>query len=533
MTQLDFLLVHPQRGLCVLEVKGGAVELREGTWYTTPHGGTPVALRRSPFVQAADGRYEMQRFLWKHLHVPDEAMAHAAALPDCIVDEALGPDAPRGIVLDRRDLEAVEPAVLRALKIWKTRVVLSESDVERLIGLLKPSTELTVVLAAEVALTEEGIQRETRRQVHFTDSQIDAYETMLRQQRVVVIGEAGTGKTVLAIERAKRLSDTGLRTLLLCHRAAVAAFMRTTIGRGVRRRLDTSSLDDLTVTPFGELLTALAEDSGRARPSSNAAPSPDWLLGAAEDIGLQFDALVIDEAQEFTPDQLDALLLLLSDPDESPVYLFADPFQHSAMFSTAHADREAMRGRYNWRPPVGMPLVALVDNVRNSEPIARAVGQFLEEQRSTAHVRGPEPEVLNCPRNRVVQEGLKRVKGLLGEGFKANQILVVAVGLGKSAVTQAAREASLDVVDVSSVVRFPLPPADLRFAVGTPDDVQGLEAEVVVVLHDVRELTVGDVRDLYVAASRARSHLIVVSSRPLAQLQAAARATLALATDEP
>jgi ATP-dependent exoDNAse (exonuclease V) alpha subunit len=46
-------------------------------------------------------------------------------------------------------------------------------------------------------------------------------------------------------------------------------------------------------------------------------------------------------------------------------------------------------------------------------------------------------------------------------------------------------------------------------------------------------LTVGDVRDLYVAASRARSHLIVVSSRPLAQLQAAARATLALATDEP
>lgn len=533
MAQLDFLLIHPQRGLCVLEVKGGAIEVREGTWYTTPRGGPragqQIPLSRSPFVQAADQRYEMQRFLWKRLNVPDEAMAHAVALPDCIVDTGLGPDAPRSLIVDRRDVQSMEAAALRALTTWKTRLSLSESEVERLIELLKPSAELTVVLAAEVALTEEGLQRETRRQVHFTDSQFEAYEVMLRQQRVVVIGEAGTGKTVLAVERAKRLSQTGVRTLLLCHRGAVAAFMRTTIGSGARRRLDLSALDDLTVAPFGELLSVLAEDSGRKPPSTKVAISPDWLLGAAEDVGLQFDALVVDEAQEFTPDQLDALLLLLSDPDESPVYLFADPFQHSARFSGDQNYRSG-RGSYNWRPPGDMPLVTLIDNVRNSEPISLAVGHFLAEQRSIARVTGPDPEVITCPNNEVIELGIQRVKKLLrAEGFGANQTLLVAVGLDKGAVTAAASKASLDVVDVNGLMRFPLPPADMRVAVGTPDDVQGLEAEVVIVLRSGNHMTVADVRDLYVAASRARSHLVIVGTIPLIELQATARAALALA----
>lgn len=184
MTELDFLLVHPDRGLLVLEVKGGLVEVREGQWYTTPQGGRnagqPQALRRSPFDQAATQRFELQRFLWKHLNIPDEAMAHAVALPDCMVDGALGSDAPRGIIIDRRDLDHIGAAVERALKTWKTGLRLRPEEVERLVELLKPSADLTVVLAAEVALTEEGLQRETRRQVHFTDSQVEAYRAMLR-----------------------------------------------------------------------------------------------------------------------------------------------------------------------------------------------------------------------------------------------------------------------------------------------------------------------------------------------------------------
>lgn len=532
MAQLDFLLVHPKGGLCVLEVKGGSITVAEGTWYTAPRGGQPQALRRSPFAQAADQRYELQRFLWKHLPIPDEAMAHAVALPDCVVTTSLGPEAPRSMVLDKLDLQDAEAAVNRAVNTWKTRLSLSDADTDRLVALLKPSADLTIVLAADVALTEDGLQRETRRQVKFTDSQLDAYQAILRQERAVVLGEAGTGKTVLAVDRAQRLVDAGMRTLLLCHRAGALAFIGTLMGTRARRKLDLKQPQVLTIAHFAGLLDALAEETEQSHPRPESAALPDWLLSTAEQVGLRFDALVVDEGQEFTPAQLEALMWLLPDPEHSPVYIFADPFQHSARFSTVRLGRDYMRGRYKWHPPTDMPIVTLVDNVRNSTEISQAVGHFLADQESTARISGPEPEVLTREPNRVVATGIERVQQLLAQdGFSANQVLVVVVGLDKQAAMRATRKA-MDVVDVSGILRFPLPPADLRVAFGTADDVQGLEAEVVVVLHGTRTPSVGGIRDLYIACSRARSHLVIVGPHTLPQLRITARNVLRSAASE-
>ena len=242
---------------------------------------------------------------------------------------------------------------------------------------------------------------------------------------------------------------------------------------------------------------------------------------------MQFDALVVDEAQEFTPAQLEALLWLLPDPEHSPAYLFADPFQHSARFSVGREKRPAMRGRYAWLPPEGMPIVTLIDNVRNSEPISRAVSAFLASQESRARVAGSEPEVITCAPKLVLTEAMHRVRRLLDQdGFSPNQVMVIAAGgFDKDAVMLAARKAKLEPADLPGLMRFPLPAADLRIAVGAPDDAQGLEAEVGVVLYG-SELTVAGVRDLYVAASRARSHLVFVGPQTLPQLRSAARAAL-------
>ena len=533
MEQLDFLLIHPQRGLCVLEVKGGELELQEGTWYQTSRYGHRTELRRGPFDQATAQRKELQRFLYKHLAIRDDAMAQAVALPDVVFDrEKLGPDAPRGIILDQRDLQDVEDAVQRAMRVWKTRATLTDADIERVISLLKPSVKLTVMLRDEVKATEKGLRRVTHEQVAATAIQARVFEDLVSLPRMVVIGEAGTGKTVLAIERAKRLTEAGMRTLLLCHRAAVAAFMRTLLGGGTRTRLNLKSPSDLTVAPFTELVKALADQSGRDYQATHSRDLPDWMLSAAEELGLWFDALVIDEAQEFTRDQLVALQLFLTDPDESPLYLFADPFQSSAAFSVERG-RQSRKGRYNWTPPEGIPLwPPLVDNVRNSKPIADAVHHFLASQQSIATVNGAEPELVQCARSEVVQVGLSRAKKLINEErFRANQMLVVAVDIDKDAVIRAARKLSMDPMHISGVWRFPLPPTDLRVAIGSPDDVQGLEAEVVIVLYAGSQLTGVVVRDLYVAASRARSLLIVVSPRPLQQLYLAAQAALATSAE--
>ena len=79
-------------------------------------------------------------------------------------------------------------------------------------------------------------------------------------------------------------------------------------------------------------------------------------------------------------------------------------------------------------PPGPQALVPLTDNVRNSKPIAAAVGQFLVEQQSVSQVAGTEPEVIVCPAQQVAEQGLQRVQRLLTEEqFGANEVLVVGV----------------------------------------------------------------------------------------------------------
>ena len=54
---IDFLLLHPEAGLIVLEVKGGAIKVERGDWYTQPRGATDwKRLSRSPFKQSCGSK---------------------------------------------------------------------------------------------------------------------------------------------------------------------------------------------------------------------------------------------------------------------------------------------------------------------------------------------------------------------------------------------------------------------------------------------------------------------------------------------
>jgi hypothetical protein len=48
LRQVDFVLLHQRHGIIVLEVKGGGISVKDGTWFTTPYGGTEIALSKSP-----------------------------------------------------------------------------------------------------------------------------------------------------------------------------------------------------------------------------------------------------------------------------------------------------------------------------------------------------------------------------------------------------------------------------------------------------------------------------------------------------
>lgn len=518
LRQIDFLVIHPRQGLIVLEVKGGRISVEGGEWFTTPRGGDRQRLSRSPFAQAADARYELARYLSDQLDIPKDVFSHAVVLTDSAVDGPLGPDAPRELILDERDLLEPGQALRRVTALWNVRANLTDGQVDAVISLLKPTLETTVVLAARAARTERGLERETRRQVDLVESQIEAYEELLRSSRAIVIGGAGTGKTVLAVERAGRLAHAGSKTLLLCHRRAVFSFMATLLALPAEERNYAPALEgNLHLAHWTGLLQGLADATGRKPPGPHDPALADWILSATDELGLTYDGLVVDEGQEFTQRQFDALTWLLADPEESAFYVFADPFQHSGLYSGSAADRRERVGRYRWRPPIDGSLLRLTQNCRNSREICELAALLYPEDAPLASVDGVPPDFIAAgTRQEVVTRTITTVQELISrQGFRPNQVLMVAVGLDPSELHAAARRANprLATAQAGNLFRFPLTPIDVRVAVGSADEVQGLEAESVVVAYwQPDEVSVDAVRDLYIATTRARSLLQIISN---------------------
>lgn len=518
LRQIDFLVIHPRQGLIVLEVKGGRISVENGEWFTTPRGGERQRLSRSPFTQAADARYELARYLSEQLNIPKDVFSHGVVLTDSSVEGSLGPDAPRDLILDEGDLVEPGQALRRVTALWNVQANLGDGQIDAVISLLKPTLETTVVLAARSARTERTLERETRRQVDLVESQIEAYEELLRSSRAIVVGGAGTGKTVLAVERARRLAHAGSKTLLLCHRRAVSSFMSTLLALPAQERSYAPSFEgSLHLAHWTGLLQGLADAGGRKPPGPHDPALADWILSVADELKLKYDGLVVDEGQEFTQRQFDALAWLLADPEDSALYVFADPFQHSGLYSGAAGNRRERVGRYAWRPPIDGSLLRLTQNCRNSRDIAELAALLYPEEAPVASVDGVPPDFIAAGTlDEVVTRTITTVQELLTHhGFKPNQVLVVAVGVDPSELHAEARRASprLGTAQVGGLFRFPLTPIDVRVAVGSADEVQGLEAEAVVVAYwQPDEVAVDSIRDLYVATTRARSVLQVVSN---------------------
>lgn len=515
LRQIDILLLHERFGVIVVEVKGGAIKVEDGVWWTQPKGSSQwKQLQRSPFKQAADQRYTLQRYLCQRLRVDPNSFSHAVAFPGCDVASDLGPDAPRELAIDVTDLKNPTAALLRVRGHWGHSPPIAPHLIESIVADLKPSFTMTIMSSSVAAITTEALERETRRQVQMVDDQLAAYRTLLSTDRVAVLGGAGTGKTVVAAELARQMASTGSRTLMLCHRLGVQSFLNTLLGiRSTHRSFDGASTELLQVAAWSKMAEAVATHLGRASLSAFDPDLGEHFFEYRDSLPAPYDVIVVDEGQEFTESQIAALLWLLSDPDASPIYIFADPFQHSGIFSTALQDRHEKNISYKWRLPIEAQTVLLTTNCRNSSQIAQVAARFYPDVMPTPVINGQAPEFHQVPEVDVLVEAFRLASKLISEeGFRPNQLLMVIVGFSLKDAERAAVRARVSTIAVEKIYKFPLTPKDLRVAFGRPDDVQGLEADVTVIAYANGAMAAGTNREMYIATSRARSVLHVVSS---------------------
>jgi hypothetical protein len=174
LNEVDFVVMHAQFGIFVLEVKGGEIRADNGTWFTRPYGSQDWhALDRSPFAQVADEHFALERYLLdrRGMSVPKRAIAHAVVFPSVVVPGDLGPDAPRSLIVDTADLLSPEKALRRVRGEFGESQALSPAMLASIRKELVPSFKMTVLSSSIAASTTEGLERETQRQAQMVSDQ--------------------------------------------------------------------------------------------------------------------------------------------------------------------------------------------------------------------------------------------------------------------------------------------------------------------------------------------------------------------------
>ncbi|PZM08088.1 hypothetical protein CPY51_29840 [Rhizobium tubonense] len=335
--EVDFLICHPRRGLLIIEVKGGRVDLDYSTrrWTSTDRHGVLHDIK-NPFDQAKRGKFGILEKLaevpqWRQLNIGRFPLGHSVFLPD--VDNAsqlAGPDAPTKIIGDRRDLVDVARWVEEAYSYW------TEPDAGRRIAQLgQPGIEVIRRVFARVASTRALISArlhtEEQDRISFTERQTSILDLLSRQRRVMIAGGAGTGKTLIAREKAVRTAAGGLRTLLVCYNRGLADHLRE----------QCSGVDGLDVATFHQLCTRWIEraknelrrdflsEVRREYPAGNEFDNhqPIALAHAVDALGPRYDAIIVDEGQDFADDFWMPLEMIMTDHSGGLFYVFLDENQ--------------------------------------------------------------------------------------------------------------------------------------------------------------------------------------------------------------
>ncbi|MFZ4859707.1 MAG: NERD domain-containing protein [Desulfuromonadaceae bacterium] len=212
--EIDFLIMSPY-GLIVLEVKGGGIRCQNGLWYYSNRYGEENTSPEGPFKQAESALHALVENLKSNL--PEKitsqiAIGYGVVFPDCEWS-ARGAEWDHHVLLDAKHFNGFARWLKKLIDYWRAKDSRSrEMDHAALKALkhyLRPEFEAVVPLHVSVSNTEEQIAR-------LTEDQMAAVDIIAANSRVLCSGGAGTGKTFLALEIARRWSADGHRVLLAC-----------------------------------------------------------------------------------------------------------------------------------------------------------------------------------------------------------------------------------------------------------------------------------------------------------------------------
>ncbi|MEU1304552.1 nuclease-related domain-containing DEAD/DEAH box helicase [Streptomyces shenzhenensis] len=468
--EIDFVLITAEL-LLFLEVKGGRISQTGGNWTYTDRYGRSTTKREGPFEQANSGMHELERELGQAIgNLRNQGVASGYLVITPHVELPKTTTFTHAQYLGMKEYDGgrgLGEGILRAGRSWLrqnpwARTPIPDRLRNRILEAIRPDFDLVPNLRSRVADLEVRFER-------LTSEQYDKIDELAENRRLIWSGGAGTGKTFLAAEAARRNAVHG-SVLFTCASRTLAAYVSKVLAS-----------EDIVVLPFERL---------------------------NEVDGQVFDQLIVDEAQDLmTFERLGRLEQLLAGGLERGRWIFLLD-RNNQVLSPETFDVEA----WDYVRELGAASSSLSRNCRNTVQIVRQVQIYTGADVGVAIAGEGEPV-----RYRTVQSPAEEASALdeyidelAADGLEPKDITVLsASGDWENTTARLSRR-------FAKIERY----ADTiaaerrrnRVTWSSVADFKGLENQVVCVIDLEPETLKGRLDAVYVAWTRARAQLWIACS---------------------
>jgi len=530
-TEIDFIVLAPELGIFGIEVKGGIISRENCTWYSENKWRKKKRIK-DPARQVKEAIYAIMRY---HVNKTKRfAFGYGVMFPDMEHNEITGKEIPEWQIFTRENNNDVV-AFIRNLsenRPNKSRKKPNRDEVNLMADILR----------SDIKYNQSDLIRMADGKLHsLTETQKNILDSLKRNERIVIEGPAGTGKTILAIEAAKRAAQQGMKTAVFCYNTLISKWIKKQVES--EANIVVNTIHDFMIghikstgVPFvyegrnflkdwkiiketGILWTWASEPSLKEIYDNDnfwGKDIPQRMLKALKDKPVKFDKIILDEAQDLIKgDYLDVVDKLLEGGLSNGAWIaFADFYQ-----DVIRVEYDPAKAREVLRSKGAQTIFSLRENCRNTIAIGKQIENLMEFdlKYKLADIACPEVYFHVWPDNKKELQAGKLnniLKELIEKNYISRKDIVV---LFAQTSIDSNSESLLSESAKSQLKDFKFAPygtgKDEEIAFTSVGKFKGMESPVVILLDVDSYRKNDDVRNLmYVGLSRARTLLIVLES---------------------
>ena len=495
----DFLILNKSLGALVLEVKGGEIECHGGVFQQINSETHEVsflnpAKKNDPLSQAIDGIYHYRKLIAQITDRLDDRFPVEAAVwfSSCKVQHKMDSFPLKyrevsGAVLGDEAFLKGPKAINDVYEFYQNRgkVDVTDQEFQKILDLIATDFELITAPAARNGELDHAFLK-------LTNEQTGLLDYISEQKNATIQGVAGTGKTLIAKEAARRFGLEGRKVLFLCFNRFLYADL-----------LLRYPYDNVTYYNIHTLISKYRPGSDTSTAQLRAAELQriDW-------DELEYDDVIIDEAQDFENKEI-LYFKDLTELRDGHFFVFYDKNQ---LVTTREVPE--------WVRESECKLI-LTKNCRNTCEIALTSYNVIDvELNQRIMMVNGEQTSISFARGESLPKLAQLLKLFTGDqyGYEYNDIVILSLKKEDDSILK----------DVRKLAGIPIMREKSNNSVlfTTSRKFKGLESRAVIITDIDESCFTNDEmkRNFYVACSRATQHLSLFVNADDAQIKAMADA---------